>query len=141
MSSIKKSNHLICKNSQNTYKMSQDLFLNPEQCGDVNSPHLSFFSQTGHSYFLRVGVLFPLAELGLQLMFIENLKEHDNYIKINKHLLNKELKYIFLSFCSILCELSSLNVSQFFMLCIVKQKEYSQKVWQHIYQEQSVDQI
>lgn len=108
--------------------MSQDLYLNPEQCGDVNSSHLSFFSQTGHSYFLRVGVLFPLAELGLQLMFIENLKEHDNYIKINKHLLNKELKYIFLSLCSILCELSSLNVSQFFMLCIVKQKEYSQKV-------------
>lgn len=108
--------------------MSQDLYLNPEQCGDVNSSHLSCFSQTGHSYFLRVGVLFPLAELGLQLMFIENLKEHDNYIKINKHLLNKELKYIFLSFCSILCELSSLNVSQFFMLCIVKQKEYSQKV-------------
>lgn len=128
MSSIKKSNHLICKNSQNTYKMLQDLFLNPEQCGDVDSSHLSCFSQTGHSYFLRVGVLFPLAELGLQLMFIENLKEHDNYIKINKHLLNKELKYIFLSFCSILCELSSLNVSQFFMLCIVKQKEYSQKV-------------
>lgn len=121
--------------------MLQDLFLNPEQCGDVDSSHLSCFSQTGHSYFLRVGVLFPLAELGLQLMFIENLKEHDNYIKINKHLLNKELKYIFLSFCSILCELSSLNVSQFFMLCIVKQKEYSQKVWQHIYQEQSVDQI
>lgn len=93
--------------------MSQGLYLNPEQCGDVNSPHLSFFSQTGHSYFLRVGVL-SLAELGLQLMFIENLREHDNYIKINKHLLNKELKYIFLSFCSIHCALSALIVSQFF---------------------------
>lgn len=54
--------------------MLKDLYLNPEQCGVVNSSHLSCFSQTGHSYFLRVGGLSPLAELWLQLKFIENLK-------------------------------------------------------------------